>query len=334
MLKRTYLMFVSALMLLSFMSLYTQQVSARDGILSFVPILYLEVDTSKLDVIEPGGPAVVLPVRVSYYIPAPPILEGHPILTKLIVFRTPFIVPPVKVHLEVVNKPDWMDVSISTPDVYMSPDINKYSYANTSISISLYKEAPAQPFTLILRASSDEIGNVRSQFTEAQFKITPGYIPLVTITTDEPIKEAGPMTTLTYPIKIMNNANKETIIRLVDIKSIPGWAIKPSQYQVVIPQGKEATISISVTTPYGFGWIAGQMETIDMKFIALPSPPPATYEETPSNTYIYSLGVRSGSLPMIGLIGGIIAVIVAILFLLLVIFKKKGIYALRAGKET
>jgi|GEM_PF-1981884 len=313
-----------SLTFLSLIPFSAQQTSAREGLLSFVPVLQVNVDTSKLGTIQPGGEAVSVPVKITYYLQVPDVLTIIPIwwLKHLIIYGR-CIVPPLKVHLSIVNKPDWMDASISTPYVYISPEANKYVYANTTLSISVYKDAPAQPYTIILRAESDGIGHVAPQTVEAQFPITPGYIPLVTISTSKPIIEAGPMTTVTFPISINNNANKETVVKLVDIERIPGWAIKPSQYQVVIPQGKSTTLSISVTTPYSFGWVAGQVQTINMKFVVLPSPPPLSYEETPSNTYPYSVAVRSGSAPMIGLIGGIIAIIVMIVIVLLIVIKRK-----------
>ena len=326
MLKRLSLA-LTLLMVLIASSIVTSHVSfaKEGGLVNFTPILQLDVKTGNLNgTIEPGGKAVNVPVTVKYRVNVPGLFAYLPPLLRNMLIYGNMIVPPMKVHLSIVNKPDWMDVSIASPDIYIDIKENAFSYANTSLSIAIYKDAPAQPYTLILRAESDAMGKVTSQSVEAQFKITPGYIPLVTINTDKPLREAGPMTTVTFPIKIANNANKETVVKLIDYDTPPGWAVQPSQNQIIIPQGKEATLSLSVTTPAGFGWMPNQVQQIKLKFIALPSPPPLSYEETTSNTYTYSVGIRSGSAPMIGIVVAILVIVAIIIALIVVIVRRKA----------
>ena len=313
--------------------LYVPTQKASGKLISFTPILRVYVDTSNLEnPIQPEREAVNVPIRIEYSLPP----LGLPQRMKQFLFfglHGIFITPPIKVHLEVLNKPDWLDASIATPDIYLTPELDKPSYANTTLSISVYKDAPARSFTITLYAKSEALGNVLSQDTTSQFKIQVGYIPLVTITTKEPIKEAGPMTTLTYPVEIRNNANKETRVRLISIDQPPGWAVKPAVHEVTIPRNGSATLAISVVTPYGFGWIPGETKVINMKFIALPVPLPETYEETPTNTYLFSIGVRSGSTPMLGLVGGIIAAVVIIAILVLTIIKRKFPIGYKKGEK-
>ncbi|RLF59300.1 MAG: hypothetical protein DRN25_04170 [Thermoplasmata archaeon] len=325
MFRRLSLVVVTFLMLVGPSMMLVQTSSAKgSGLLSFTPILQLEVDTSALnEEIQPDGKAVNVPVTVKYRIDVPTWLQALGPIEKYVVYGKLGIIPPMKIHLSVVNKPEWVDVSIASPDLYIDIKENQFSCANTSISISVYKDAPAEVYTLILRAESDSMGRVVSQSVEAQFKIKPGYIPLVTINTEKPIKEAGPMTTLTFPIKICNNANKETVVKLVDYDTPPGWGVQPSQNQIVIPEGGETTLSVAVTTPLGFGWSPNQVQQIKFKFVVLPSPPPLEYEETSSNTYVYSISVKSGSAPMTGIIGGIVVAIIAILAVILLMFKRK-----------
>ncbi|RLF52167.1 MAG: hypothetical protein DRN19_01500 [Thermoplasmata archaeon] len=327
MFKRLSLIIVTFLVLAGPGMALVQTASAQNsGLLSFTPVLQLEVDTSALnEEIQPDGKAINVPVTVKYRIDVPEWLQ-NPLLIpieRFIVYGKLGIIPPMKIHLSVVNKPEWVDVSITSPDIYIDIKENEYSCAQTSISISVYKDAPAEVYTLILRAESDSMGRVASQSVEAQFKIKPGYIPLITINTEKPIKEAGPMTTLTFPIKICNNANKETVVKLVDYDMPPGWGVQPSQNQIVIPKDGEATLSVAVTTPPGFGWTPNQVQQIKFKFVALPSPPPLEYEETSSNTYVYSISVKSGSAPAAGLIGGALAVIIAVVAIILLVFKRK-----------
>jgi len=329
MFKRSIPLLITFVLLIS-ASLPLTQVSSAKGFLSFVPILQVEVDTSALnEEIQPDGKAINVPITVKYRLDVPIFLnKSGPLGIRAMINRWiiygKFIVPPIKIHLSVINKPDWADISIACPDLYMEITENKFCYANTSLSIAVYKDAPAEVYTLILKADADGVGHVQPQSVEAQFKIKPGYIPLVTINTDQPIREAGPMTTVTFPIKITNNANKETIVKLVDYDTPPGWGVQPSQNQIVIPEGEKATLSLAVTTPMGFGWTPNQIQQIKLKFIVMPSPPSLEYEETSTNTYIYSISVRSGSVPMIGLVGGIIGVVVVLLFVLMRFLKRKS----------
>jgi len=303
------------------------------GFLSSVPVIDIDVDTSALsEAIEPEGKGVQVPVTIRYRINVPKIFTGEEegllsglweTIGRWIFFRNP-IIPTLKIRLSIVDKPDWVNVVITDKDVEIPVELNKDCVANTSLTITVYKDAPALPYTLTLRAEAPGVGIIQPIETEAQFQIIPGYSPLLDIQTDEPIKEAGPMATVTFPIKITSHANKETIVKLVDYDIPPGWSVQPSQDQVIISPGKTSILSVTVITPAGFGWLPNQVQQIKMKFVAIPSPPPTEYEETSSNTYIRSISVRSGSAPAVGLIGGIVAILVAIVVVILMMLKKKS----------
>lgn len=325
MIKRLSLAITALVLFTLVMPVISHSSSAAEGLVSFVPILHVEVDTSALSQeIKPEGVSVNVPVTVKYRVDVPSFLKN--MIGRIFVFGK-FIVPPMKVHLSVINKPEWADITITSPDLYIDLEMNKFSSANTSLSITVYKDAPAQPYTLILRAESDAMGKVTSQSVDVQFKITPGFIPLITINTDEPIKEAGPMTTLTFPIKISNNANKEAIVKLTDYTIPPGWGVQPSQNQLIIPQGKEDTLFLSVTTPIGFGWMPNQIQQIKLKFVVMPSPPTLEYEETGSNVYIYSVSVKSGSTPLAGIVGAIVAIVVVIIVIVIMAHRKGMLFS-------
>lgn len=321
--KRFAPVLILLVMLVSSTSMVSQISSAK--VMNFIPILQVSVDNSKLnDPIQPDGPAVSIPVQVKYMVNIPGVFNFLPPLIRNTIIYGSMIVPPMKIHLSIENKPDWMNVAIANPDLYIDIKENEFSYGNTSITISVYKDAPARPYTLKLVATSDEMGRVSAQSVEIQsITVTPGYIPLITVNTDMPIKEAGPATTLNFPIRIVNHANKETIVKLVEFDTPSGWAVNPSQREVIIPPDKEATITISVTTPIGFGFAPNQIQQINMKFIALPSPPPLHYEETLSNTYRYSIQVRSATASAAGIIIGILIVVVIVIALIVMLVRKK-----------
>ncbi|MCD6236935.1 MAG: hypothetical protein J7K13_03165 [Thermoplasmata archaeon] len=299
--------------------------SAKSGGLTFNAIVQVVPDTSNLNTpIPPGGGAVSVPITIRYRVDVPGVFSTLPPLIKNYIVYGSMIVPPQKIHLSVIDKPDWADVTISNPDVY--PDIveNEYSEIQTTISINVYKDAPARPYTLTIRAESQQLGRVPAASGEAQFKIIPDFIPLITATTDEPTKEVGPLTTVTFPIKITNNGNKESIVRVIDVTVPDGWSSPiPTPTQIVIPQGETGTLTISVTTPAGFGWVPGQVGTVNVKFLIQKSPPTQTTELTEANYYTLALQLRSSGSGLIGLGIGIAAIIVIIIVLFTVLLKKK-----------
>ena len=301
--------------------------SAKSGGLTFNAIVQVIPDISNLTSIPPDGEPAIVPVTIRYRVDVPGIFSTLPPLIKNYIVYGSMIVPPQKIHLS-IDKPDWAAVTISNPDVY--PDIveNEYSEIQTTISIHVYKEAPARPYTLTIRAESQQLGRVPAASGEAQFKIIPDFIPLITATTDEPTKEVGPLTTVTFPIKITNNGNKESIVRVIDVTVPDGWSSPiPTPTQIVIPQGGTGTLTISVTTPAGFGWVPGQVGTVNVRFLIQKSPPTQTTEITEANYYTLALQLRSSGSGIIGLGIGIVAIIVIIIVLFTILLKKK------AGKQ-
>jgi hypothetical protein len=287
--------------------------------------LKITPDTTNLgEPIRPAGPSVSVPITIEYRVDVPPGFTLLPPLLKNWVIYGSMIVPPQKVHLSIVNKPDWADVTITNPDVYIDIEENKFTTAQTTLSINVHKEAPARPYTLIVRAESLRLGRVPATFGEAQFPITPGFIPLITATTDKPTQEAGPLATVTFPIRITNNGNEEAIVKVVEIDVPAGWS--PPALETtwkVIPQGQTQTFSLSVTTPAGFGWIPGEVGGIHVKFSIEQSPPTAE-TAAKAGEYMLSLQLRSGGSGAIGLGVGIAALIVIIFVLGRVVLKKKA----------
>ncbi len=289
---------VIGILLIGMIGVFTPTtVSAKDSsLMTFSSILQIHVDSSNLNKpLQPGGPAVSVPVTVDYMVEIPPVIEKLGMLKNLIVYKS-MIVPPLKIHLSILNKPNWADISIATPDVYVDIGENNFSKTSTEISIAVYKNAPAQPYTIRLQAEATQLGRVMPQSSEAQFMFTPGYIPLINIYTDKPTREVSPRTTVTFPLEITNLGNKETIVRVSDIKAPAGWPAIVAQPQIIIPRADEGNnkgkITVSVVTPYGFGW-HDEIGTITLKLVALPSPPTSSMNISTTNTFTYQLQIMN-----------------------------------------
>ena len=288
-------------------------------LLEFPAILQIEVNQSAITV-QPDGPAVSVPITVKYRVEVPPrLLQG--MFGRWLVFGT-FIVPPQKVHLSVLNKPDWANVAIVSPDIYVDID-TQFKEATTSLSISVYKNAPAHVYTLQIQAESSPLGKILKQTAEAQISVTPGYIPLINVYTNKPTREVAPQTSVNFPIEISNEGNKETIVT-GHIVSIPrDWTAYLPQSQIVIPSSIEGgdnkrTVTLSVTPPYGFGW-HNELKTITVDFVAQASPPGSS---TKTGEYHFQVMIRNRGFSLPGFEPALL--LIAFLFVSLIMKKRKN----------
>jgi len=168
----------------------------------------------------------------------------------------------VKVHLSVENVPSWCTVSLAPTDVYA--DLSPEGYeANITLSVSVDKDAPAQPFTLTIKAHTDGYYNPLVGVQESEGVLTaqlmPGYVPLISVETPQSqIKTTTPGKSVVFPIKVTNYANYDTRIRF-RITNVPrGWNVQ-SVPEVIVgstAQGKEnaETVTLTVLPPFTIGW--------------------------------------------------------------------------------
>jgi len=292
--------------------------TASAAVTLFQSYLQLEVNQSAVTV-QPDGPAVSVPITIKYKVGVPNSLMTFGLfgVRRWIIFGQIFLMQ--KVHLSVINKPDWANVAITNPDVYVDID-NEFTTAMNSIVISVYKNAPAHKFTLRISAEASQMNMVSGCTAEAQITITPGYIPLINVYTDKPTREVAPQTSVNFPIEISNEGNKETIVT-GNIVTLPkDWVAYLPQSQVIIPssvegQDNKKTVVLSVTPPYGFGW-HNELRTIGVDFVAQASPP-GSYEKTGVYHFQVMIRNRGFSLP------GFEPALLLIAFLVVSILMKK-----------
>jgi len=285
--------------ILLFSSFFSITSTASAAVTFFQSYLQLEFNQSAVTV-QPDGPAVSVPVKIKYMVGVPDFLMSYGALgiRRLIVFGTPFLLQ--KVHLSVINKPDWANVAITNPDVYVDIDNKEFKTALNSVVISVYKNAPAHKFTLQIRAEASQMKMVSGSTAEAQITITPGYIPLINVYTKKPTREVVPQTSVNFPIEISNEGNKETIVTGNVVNVPKDWVAYLPQSQVIIPsslegQDNKKTVVLSVTPPYGFGW-HNELRTIGVDFVAQASPP-GSYEKTAEYHFQVMIRNRGFSLP-------------------------------------
>lgn len=298
--------------------------SAADKMLTFNSVLEMTYDQEYLNqAVQPDGPAVTIPVTIKYKVEVPEKILDITAL-RMLFFQT-FIVTAVKVQMSILNQPDWASVSLVNPNPYI--DINyEFTEATTAVTIAPYKDAPARPFTLRIKAETDPVLNkhIPANSAELNMVFTPGYIPLINVYTDKPARVVDPQTTVNFPIKITNLGNKETIVTAKVTDYPEGWAPLLAQSQIVIPAAGEtsgdnsAEISFSITPPYGFGW-HNELETIALEFTPQFSPPGGGGNQSgligtpvPFQLTVRSRGFSTPGFELIGVMGALIITMIII----------------------
>lgn len=298
--------------------------SAADKMLTFNSVLEMTYDQEFLNqAVQPDGPAVTIPVTIKYKVEVPEKILDNTAL-RMIFFQT-FIVTAVKVKMEILNEPDWASVSLVNPNPYI--DINyEFTETTTAVTIAPYKDAPARPFTLRIKAETDPVLNkhVPANSAELNMVFTPGYIPLINVYTEQPARVVEPQTTVSFPIKITNLGNKETIVTVKVTDYPEGWAPLLAQSQIVIPAAGEtsggniAELSFSITPPYGLGW-HNELETITLEFTPQFSPPGGGGNQSgligtpvPFQLSVRSRGFSTPGFELFGVLGALIITMIII----------------------
>jgi hypothetical protein len=275
---------------------------------------YLQLYANQTAVtVQPDGPAVSVQIRAQYKV------EWLPKGPLSFTWRMLFVGLMKKIHFSVVNKPNWMNVALANPDMMVDVSDEFVEVVN-SVIISVYKNAPAEKYTLIIHAEVPGKTIYGGDTAETQITVTPGYIPLINVYTKKPTVEVAPQTSVNFPIEISNEGNKEAIVT-GNIVNIPqGWVAYLPQSQVIVPssvegQDNKRTVTLSVTPPYGFGW-HNELRTISIDFVAQASPP-GSFEKT--GVYHFQVMIRNKgfSLP------GFELVLLLIAFLVISILMKK-----------
>ena len=239
--------------------------------------------------ITPAGRPIYVPIKIEYMVSVPPIFNILPTFLKNILIYGNINAPPVKIHLSVIEKPDWLDVSITCPDIYINIRENEISCANTSISIAAYSNAPAYPSIVVIGAESQPIGRISNQSVAISLIVHPTYLPLLHIEVDRSLKYATSNDKVRFLINITNKANKESAILIRSFELPEDWHASLSDYMIILPMNESATITLDVYTSANFK--KGDVGEIRLNFTVLPSPPPPDSEATAANTYHLTLFV-------------------------------------------
>lgn len=235
---------------------FSSNVSARKNYaLSYPAVISIEIDAASVEALNKPiniDTALLVKLKIGYSVGVPENLLQGGMLARIWVFGKTIIFPQM-IHLEIEGKPEWADIALLTPDIYISDYSNTPIYAYADMIITPYYEAPAVPKSITLRASALAIGRIQEVSFTTSLNFQPEFIPQISVEVDQPVRNAGPRQAVNYHIKIRNMGNKEAIVNGLLIDAPSEWAPLLTPTQLPIGPGQEATMTFSITTPYGFG---------------------------------------------------------------------------------
>lgn len=321
--------FIVGLLMLSIFTIVSPNISAdsnfdlpdalketnKTGILSFPAYIEMDFDTSPLDKPLIIDQAVSVPVEITYKHGIPKKLYNlipFPLVRNQFFFGSA-MAPMIQIQLD-VKKPDWANVYFAQPSIIMEmPMPEEKSTVQTELIISPYREAPARAYTLEITASSNVAGKVQSTSRLFTVTFTPSYIPMINVEVDKPVREVSPKETVNIPIKVTNNANKNTIVKF-SYDAPSEWAPIINPPEIELPPLGTGTVTFSVQAPYSLGW---HDEPVHMRVICQPYPSPLS-----GNLSQYEIGAQFADIRIVNYgfsIAGIEPLLMVLVILIVIV---------------
>ncbi len=233
---------------------------------SFNSYIRIEYDATKLNKDLDVDQSINVPLIISYETDIPEGLFSKYWRVKNFFLYGSTIGPTQQITLEVLKQPDWADIILAQGNLLVDfPSKGNPIKVETSLIFSPYEDAPAQPYTITIKATSEQFGRINGFSTTADILFTPSFVPTVTIITEKPTRTIHPKESVNFNIQVKNEANKKARITPQLITPTPGWSptINPPFFDVL--PGEEQSFIFSVYTPFDFGW-HDQIETFQIDF--------------------------------------------------------------------
>ena len=130
--------------------------------------------------------SVTIPITIDYWTNIPDFFRAIPFPINYLILFGQSIGPMQKIHLEVLNTPDWANIYITSQDVLT--DIPFYGDGRyeieTNLVLSPRVEAPAVSYRIDVKASCDSIKRLSGFSYQESIEFTPSFIPTIQISKD------------------------------------------------------------------------------------------------------------------------------------------------------
>jgi hypothetical protein len=265
--------------------------------------------------------SVTIPIKIKYWTDIPSVFNKIPFpFNNLILFRKP-IRPMQKIHIEILEAPDWANIYISTPDVISDIPIGEEVEVETNLVLSPWMEAPAVPYKIVLRASCETIHRLNGFSFEESVEFTPQFVPTISIVVENPIRTVSPHESVNFKITVENGGNKLTRVEPILKRASEKWTptVNPTRHD--IPPGEKDVFTFSLIAPYDFGW-HDYVESFEIEFKSTIFP---IREGSPYETESLFLVVQNYgfSVPGAELIVIVFLIVIAVIIIIGTIIKKE-----------
>jgi len=228
-------------------NIITSKEDPNKSLLQYHQIIEIEfADSSVLNTPIPLEETRLVPIKVKYYTTIPEFLLNRipRIIRNIILFRR--IIEPIQtVKLEILNSPDYADISISKDEILFSiPREHPYEIT-TNVLIYLDKNAPALfPFTFAVKGSCNKIGVLQNFTTKLYLASTPDFDPCITLEYENNVN-TPPSVATNIQINITNCGNGESLIRS-RIITLPNDFIVTINPQIIVPVTTTKSLILSL----------------------------------------------------------------------------------------
>ena len=93
------------------------------------------------------------------------------LLKKWIVFGS-HVVYPMMINISVKNVPNWAEIYVLTPTVYISKYSNEFVTTLCDVVVTIQDEAPSGPFTFIIHAQSPQVHRIQGYSYSRNITVT------------------------------------------------------------------------------------------------------------------------------------------------------------------
>lgn len=264
---------IMGILLVSAIAVFSAPASAAKFIV-YPSLITIEIAPESLEALsEPVDieSVMIVQLKIGYSVSLPDWIENAGMVGRLWLFNS-FVQYPQLIQLEIVGKPEWADIALAVPDVYIQDYSSSPVYTTADLLITPYYDAPAVPKSVTIKATAESVGRITGVEYHYTLTFQPDYIPLISVEPEKPTRQVGPRDPINFKINIRNMGNKETLVKGEILDAPAEWAALITPTQLPLGPGETASVTVSMTSPYNFGW-HNELRTFTVEFIPEKSPP-------------------------------------------------------------
>jgi len=227
------------------------QPQKNSSLFQFQSYIELNYNSYPLNSDIPIDVSCTIPIEITYHTDIPNgFLRFLPWnIRNLILFGTS-VGPMQRIHLEILNEPEWATLYLSSPDIYIDiPFGDEHITKTSNLIISVDFNAPAEPYCFTVQARCDDLGALKGYTCETMICFTPGWINSFSIQASHSQISAPAGSLTNTKIEITNTGNANILIYgKIEETYDEDWGLvlEPSSFMIQTGQTKTITFHIGI----------------------------------------------------------------------------------------